>query len=160
MATTQITAEPAVPQLVVTSEFAAPRDLLFRAYTDPELLAQWLGPRGLTVTIDHLDPRHGGTWRCIGSDADGSKYSFRGVFHGTPSPDRIVQTFEFEDMPGHVCLQTVTFTEREDTTLLTQNTIYQSVQDRDRVLRYDMAEDIHESIERLEQLLAQLIPVS
>jgi uncharacterized protein YndB with AHSA1/START domain len=156
MATTQITAEPAVPQLVVTSEFAAPRDLLFRAYTDPELLAQWLGPRGLTVTIDHLDPRHGGTWHCIGSDADGSKYAFRGVFHGTPSGDGIVQTVEFEEMPGHVCLQAVTFTEREGTTVLTQNTVYQSVQDRDRVLLYDNAEDIHESIERLEQLLAQL----
>ena len=67
MATTQITAEPAVPQLVIISEFAAPRDLLFRAYTDPELLVRWLGPRGLTLTIDHLDPRHGGTWRYIGS---------------------------------------------------------------------------------------------
>ena len=86
MATTQIIAEPAVPQLVVTSEFAAPRDLLFRAYTDPELLVQWLGPRGLTLTVDHFDPQHGGTWRYIGADADGSKYSFRGVFHGTPSP--------------------------------------------------------------------------
>jgi uncharacterized protein YndB with AHSA1/START domain len=159
-ATTQITAEPAVPQLVVTSEFAAPRDLLFRVYTDPELLAQWLGPRGLTVTIDHLDPRHGGTWRYIGSDADGGKYAFRGVFHGVPSPGGIVQTVESEHMPGHVCLQTVTFTEREGTTMVTQNTIYQSAQDRDRVLRYDMAEDIHESIERLEQLLAQLTPMS
>ncbi|MGH3194459.1 MAG: SRPBCC family protein [Streptosporangiaceae bacterium] len=160
MPTTQITAEPAVPQLVVVSEFAAPRDLLFRAYTDPELLAQWLGPRGLTLTIDHIDPRHGGTWRYIGSDADGGKYSFRGVFHGPQSPDGIVQTLEFDGMPGHVCLETVTFTERGDTTLVTQNTVYQSVQDRDRVLHYDMAEDINESIERLEQLLAQLVPVS
>ena len=58
-----ITAEPAVPQLIVTSEFAAPRDLLFRAYTDPELLVQWLGPRGLALTVDHVDTRHGGTWR-------------------------------------------------------------------------------------------------
>jgi uncharacterized protein YndB with AHSA1/START domain len=160
MATTQITAEPAVPQLVVTSEFAAPRHLLFRAYTDPELLTQWLEPRGLTMTIDHLDPCHGGTWRCIGSDADGSKYSFRGVFHGAPSPDRIVQTIEVEDTPGHVCLQTISFTEREGTTTVTQATVYQSVQDRDRVLRYDMAEDIHESIERPEQLLARLVPQS
>jgi uncharacterized protein YndB with AHSA1/START domain len=157
MPTTQITAEPAVPQLVVVSEFAAPRDLLFRAYTDPDLLAQWLGPRGLTLTIDHIDPRHGGTWRYIGSDADGSKYSFHGVFHGAQSPDGIVQTLEFDGMPGHVCLETVTFTERGDTTLVTQNTVYQSVRDRDRALRFDMAEDINESIERLEDLLAQLV---
>jgi uncharacterized protein YndB with AHSA1/START domain len=157
MARTQITAEPEVPQLVVTSEFAAPPDLLFRAYTDPELLVWWLEPRGLTVTVDHLDPRHGGTWRYIGSDAGGGKYSFRGVFHGTPSPDGIVRTLEFDGMPGHVCLETVTFAERGDTTTVTQATVYQSAQDRDRVLRYDLAEDIHESVERLEQLLAQLV---
>jgi uncharacterized protein YndB with AHSA1/START domain len=156
----QVTAEPAVPQLVVTSEFAAPRDLLFRAYTDPELLVRWLEPHGLTLTIDHLDLRHGGTWRYIGSDTDGGKYSFRGVFHGTPSPDGIVQTSESDSMPGHVCLETITFTEREGTTTVTQTTVYQSARDRDRVLRYDMAEDIHESVERLEQLLAQLVPVT
>ena len=160
MATTQITAEPAVPQLVVTSEFAAPRDLLFRAYTDPELLVQWLEPRGLTLIVDYLDPRHGGPWRYTGSDADGNKYFFHGVFHGTPSPDGIVQTVEFDGMPGHVCLETVTFTERGNTTLVTQNIVYQSARDRDRALRFDMAEDINESIERLEDLLAQLVPES
>ncbi|HEU5389329.1 MAG TPA: SRPBCC family protein [Streptosporangiaceae bacterium] len=160
MVTTQIAAEPAVPQLIVTSEFAAPRDLLFRAYTDPDLLAQWLGPRGLTLTVDHLDPHHGGTWRYTGSDAGGNKYFFHGVFHGTPSPDGIVQTVESDGMPGHVCLETVTFTERAGTTVVTQNTVYQSARDRDRALLYDMAEDIHESIERLEQLLARLVPVS
>jgi uncharacterized protein YndB with AHSA1/START domain len=160
MATTQITAEPAVPQLVVTSEFAAPRDLLFRAYTDPELLVQWLEPRGLTLIVDYLAPRHGGPWRYTGSDADGNKYFFHGVFHGTPSPDGIVQTVEFDGMPGHVCLETVTFTERGNTTLVTQNIVYQSARDRDRALRFDMAEDINESIERLEDLLAQLVSES
>jgi uncharacterized protein YndB with AHSA1/START domain len=160
MANTQITAEPAVPQLLVTSEFAAPRELLFRAYTDPELLAQWLGPRGLILTTGHIDARHGGTWCYIASDADGHKYSFRGVLHGTPSPDGIVQTFEFDGVPGHVCVETATFTERGDTTVLTQNTVYPSAQDRDRALHYDMAEDINESIERLEELLGRLARLS
>lgn len=160
MATTQITAEPAVPQLVVTSEFAAPRDLLFRAYTDPELLVRWLGPRGLTLTADHVDPRHGGTWRYIGSDADGGKHSFRGVFHGTPSSDGIIRTVEFDGTPGHVSLETVTFAERGGATLVTHTTVYQSVQDRDQVLRYDMAEDINESIDRLKALLSRLVAVS
>ena len=90
---------------------------------------------GLTLTIDHLDLRHGGTWRYIGSDTDGGKYSFRGVFHGTPSPDGIVQTSESDSMPGHVCLETITFTEREGTTTVTQTTVYQSARDRDRALR-------------------------
>lgn len=160
MATTQITAETAVPQLVVTAEFAAPRDLLFRAYTDPELLVRWLGPNGLTLTVDHVDPREGGTWRYTGSDDGGCKYCFRGVFHDTPSPDGIVRTVEFDGMPGRVCLETVTFSERGGTTLVTQNSVYQSVQDRDRVLCYDMAEDINESIDRLEALLPRLVAVS
>jgi hypothetical protein len=89
MAKTQIIAEPGVPQIVITREFAAPRELLFRAHTDPELLVQWLGPRRLTMTIDRLDARHGGTWRYIHREADGTEYAFHGVYHGTPSPDGI-----------------------------------------------------------------------
>src|SRR5690242_6626460 len=71
MATTQIIAEPAVPRVVVTREFAAPRELLFRAYTDPGLLVQWLGPRALNLAVDRFDLRHGGSWRYIRSDVDG-----------------------------------------------------------------------------------------
>ena len=160
MATTQITAEPGVPQLIVTSEFAAPRDLLFRAYTDPGLLAQWAGPRELTFTIDDFDPRHGGTWHYTSGDADGNEYSCRGVFHGTPSPDGIARTFEFEGRPGQVCLETIFFSERGDTTIVTQSSVYQSIQDRDWALRYDNAEDIYESIERLDDLIPRLVLLS
>lgn len=158
MAKAQILVEPGVPQILVIRKFAAPRDVLFRAFTDPELLGQWLGPRELTLTVDHLDPRHGGTWRYTSSNADGNEYSFRGVFHGTPSPDRIVQTFEFEDAPGHVCLETVTFAERGEVTLLTQSTVFQSAADRDAALESNMAHGINESMERLDALLARLAP--
>jgi uncharacterized protein YndB with AHSA1/START domain len=65
MAKTEITAEPGIPQIVVSREFAAPRDLVFRAYTEPDLLSQWLGPRDLTMTIDKYDVRDGGTYRYI-----------------------------------------------------------------------------------------------
>lgn len=157
---TQIIAEPAVAQVVVTREFAAPRGLLFRAYTDPGLLVQWLGPRALNLVIDHFDLRHGGTWRYTSSDADGNEYSFHGVFHGMPSRDGIVQTFEFEGMPGHVGLDTVTFTERAGTTLLTQSTVFQSVGDRDAMLQSDMEQGINESMERLDELLGRLVSVS
>ena len=100
MGKTQITAEPGMPQIIVTREFDAPRDLLFRAHTDPELLAQWLGPRDLTMTVDQYDVRDGGKWRYVSTDAAGNEYGFHGVFHGNPSPDGIVQTFEFEGWPG------------------------------------------------------------
>lgn len=159
MATTQIIAEPGLPQILITREFAASRELLFRAYTDPELLVQWLGPRRYTMTIDHFDLRHGGAWRYIHRAADGTEYAFHGVFHGTPSPDGIVQTFEFEGAPGHVSLETLTFEERGDRTLVRQNAVYQSVADRDAMVEGGMAEGVEDSMERLDELIAQLTPV-
>ena len=158
MAKTQIIAEPGVPQIVITREFDAPRELLFRAHIDPELLVQWLGPRTLSMTIDHLDARHGGTWRYIHRDADGNEYAFHGVYHGTPSPERIVQTFEFEGAPGHVSLETLTFEERGGRTLLRQNAVFQSVEDRDAQIQSGMEEGVNDSTERLDELVAQLIP--
>jgi uncharacterized protein YndB with AHSA1/START domain len=160
MAKTQIIAEPGVPQVIVIREFAAPRELLFRAYVDPDLLVQWAGPLGLTMTVDHFDLRHGGTWRYISSDAHGNEYSFNGVFHGTPSLDGIVETVEFEGMPGHVCMDTVTFAERGERTVLTQNTVFQSVTDRDEALHSNFADGVNVSMKRLEQVLARLSPPS
>jgi uncharacterized protein YndB with AHSA1/START domain len=160
MTKTQIIAEPGVPQIVISREFDAPRELLFRAHIDPELLVQWLGPRRLTMTIDRLDARDGGTWRYTHRDAHGNEYAFHGVYHGTPSPDGIVQTFEFEGMPGHVSLETITFEEHGGKTLLHQNAIFQSVEDRDGMMQSDMETGVNDSMERLDELFAKLAPVS
>lgn len=157
MAGTQITAEPGIPQILITREFNSPREVLFRAHTDPDLLVQWLGPRWLT--IDRFDPRHGGTWRYIDWDPVSGEYSFRGVFHGTPSPGGIVQTFEYEGRPGRVSLQTVTFTEHGSTTLLSQATVFQSVEDRDWELESGMLLGATDSLECLDELLARITPV-
>jgi uncharacterized protein YndB with AHSA1/START domain len=158
---TQIVAEPNTPQFVITREFDAPRDLLFRAYTDPELLVQWLGPRALTMTIDRLEARDGGTWRFIHRDADGNEFGFHGVHHGTPSPDNgIVRTFEFEGFPGYVSLETLTFEERGHKTVARTNVVFQSVEARDGHLQSGMEGGFNESMERLDELLATLAPVS
>jgi uncharacterized protein YndB with AHSA1/START domain len=156
MGNTQITAEPGMPQIIITREFDAPRDLVFRAHTDPELLAQWMGPRELTMTVDQYDVRHGGTWRYVSTDAAGQEYGFHGVFHGTPSPDGIVQTFEFEGEPGHVALDTLTLQERDGKTLLRSVSSFQSVEDRDGMVASGMERGVRESDERLEELLAKL----
>jgi uncharacterized protein YndB with AHSA1/START domain len=156
MGKTQITAEPGVPQIVITREFDAPRDLVFRACTDPELLVQWLGPRDLTMTIDHYEVRDGGKWRYIHKDAEGNEYGFHGVFHGTPSPDSTVQTFEFEGVPGHVSLDTATFEEHDGKTLLRTVSSFQSVEDRDGMAASGMERGVHDSHERLEELLTTL----
>lgn len=157
---TQIIAEPGVQQIVITREFAAPRELLFRAYTEPELLVQWLGPRRLTMTVDHFDVRDGGTWRYTHSGADGIAHGFHGVYHGVPSPNGIVQTFEYEGAPGHVSLETLTFEERDGKTVVRQSAVFQSVEDRDSAVQSGMEEGVNDSMERLDELLARLAPAN
>jgi uncharacterized protein YndB with AHSA1/START domain len=160
MGETTLTAEPGIPQVLMTREFDAPRELLFRAYTEPELLAQWLGPRRLTMTVDRLDVRHGGEWRYVHSDEDG-EYGFRGVFHGTPSvEDGIVQTWEFEGAPGHVHLEVATFEERDGGSRLVLNAVYPSVESRDAAFAAGMESGARESLERLDELVGTLQPVS
>jgi uncharacterized protein YndB with AHSA1/START domain len=160
-AQTRITAEPGMPQVVITREVDAPRELLFRAYTDPELLVQWMGPRSQIMTIDRFEVRNGGTWRYTSHGDDGIEHGFHGVFHGTPSAkDGIVQTFEYEGAAGHVCLETLTFEDRDGKTLVRTNDVFQSVEDRDAAIASGMESGVHESIERLDDLLAKLIPVS
>jgi uncharacterized protein YndB with AHSA1/START domain len=155
---TRVVAEPSLPQIVITREFAAPPDLLFRAYTDPDLLVQWLGPRRMTMIVDRYDVRHGGTWRYVHREADGTEYCFHGVFHGTPSLDGIVQTFEFEGVPGHVSLDSVTFEVLDDrTTLLRMNSVYQSVADRDAMIQSGMEQGVDEGLDRLDELIARLV---
>ena len=156
---TEIIAPAGVPQILINRGFEAPRDLLFRAFTDPELLPQWLGPRRLTMRIDRFELRDGGTWRYVHVDEDGTEFGFHGVFHGTPSPDGIVQTFEFEGAPGNVSLETLTFEERDGGTLVRQNAVYQSVEARDAMVESGMETGLNEGFERLDEMIASLAPV-
>jgi uncharacterized protein YndB with AHSA1/START domain len=160
MTTTEITAEPGVPYVDITREFDAPRDLLFRAHTDPGLLVQWLGPSQYTMVVDRYDVRDGGTWRYIHRDEDGNEYGFHGVFHGTPSLERMVQTFEFEGAPGHVSLDALTFEERNGRTVVRIHSTFQSVEDRDAQVQGGMASGITSGYLRLDELLARLVAVN
>jgi uncharacterized protein YndB with AHSA1/START domain len=160
MAKLHLTAEPGVPQITTTREFDAPREILFRAHTEPDMLVQWLGPRDLTMTVDRLDNRDGGTWRFIHRDADGNEFGFHGVFHGAPSVDGIVRTFEFEGFPGHVSLETLTLEDRDGKTLVGTNVVFQSIADRDGMLQSGMERGYNESMDRLDELLANLVPAN
>jgi uncharacterized protein YndB with AHSA1/START domain len=153
---TQITAEPGMSQITVTREFDAPRDLVFRAHTDPELLVQWLGPRDLALTVERYDVRDGGRWRYVHTDREGNTYGFHGVFHGDPSPQVIVQTFEFEGAPVHVKLDTTTLEQSGDKTLARTISAFSSVDDRDAMIAAGMERGVRDSAERLEELLAKL----
>jgi uncharacterized protein YndB with AHSA1/START domain len=156
MSELQITAEPGVPQVRTERELDAPVDLVYRAFTEPELLAQWLGPRKYTMTVDRFEPRDGGTWRYVHSDDAGNAYGFHGVFHGEPSPKGIVQTFEFEGAPGHVSMDTVTFEEHGGKTTVHTNSLFQSVEARDAMVASGMGDGMSEGYDRLDELVAKL----
>ena len=153
---TEFTVEPGSSQIRMTREFAAPRELVFRAHTDPDLFAQWVGPRRLTTTIRRFEVRDGGVWSYVATDRDGTEYGFHGVFHGDPTPERIVQTFEWEGAPGHVSLGIVELTEVDGRTRLTSTSVFSSVEDRDAMVESGMEYGVREGNERLDELLAGL----
>jgi uncharacterized protein YndB with AHSA1/START domain len=156
MTKTEIAAPAGIPQIVTAREFEAPPELVFRAHTDPKLLVQWLGPRDLTMNIDRYEVRDGGKWRYVLRDAQGGEHGFHGVFHGDPSPEVIVQTFEYEGAPRHVKLDTVTFEPRHGRTLVRTVSSFQSVEDRDAMVASGMERGVVDSAERLDTLLAAL----
>jgi uncharacterized protein YndB with AHSA1/START domain len=152
----KVTAEPGIPQVLTERELDAPRELVFRAFTEPDLIAQWLGPRRLTMTVDRFDLRDGGTWRYVHTDEAGNAFGFHGVFHGDPTIDGMVQTFEFEGAPGHVSMDTVAFEDHGSKTIVRTNSLFQSVIARDTMVKSGMADGMGEGYERLDELLAKL----
>jgi uncharacterized protein YndB with AHSA1/START domain len=155
---TKITAEPGKQEIIITREFDAPLKLVFKAFTDPKLYIEWLGPRKLTMTLETFEPKNGGSWRYIQKDQDGNEYAFHGVNHEV-TPERIISTFEFEGLPekGHVILETTRFEALSNTkTKLTSQSVFQAVEDRDGMLQSGMEEGVNESYERLDELLEKM----
>jgi uncharacterized protein YndB with AHSA1/START domain len=156
---TTLTAEPGKLDLSITREFDAPRDLVFKAYMDAELVKKWRGPRGLKMTVERFESKDGGSYRYVHEDLEGNKFAFRGVNHEVLAPQRVISTFEFEGLPerGHVALQTVRFEALPGgRTRLTAQTVFQSVSDRDGMIRSGMERGVAEGFERLDDLLASL----
>jgi uncharacterized protein YndB with AHSA1/START domain len=156
MSSTRIDAPAGVPFIDVSREFDAPRDLVFRAYTEPELLVQWMGPRKYQMTIDEWEPRDGGRWRFIHSDDAGNAYGFHGVFHGEQTPDGMLQTFEFEGAPGHVSLDSLSLEEADGKTIVRTHSVYQSIEARDAMVASGMEDGMNDGYDRLDDLLASL----
>jgi uncharacterized protein YndB with AHSA1/START domain len=103
-----ISAEPGGREIVITTVFDAPRELVFKACTDPNLIPQWWGLEEHTTTVDTMDVRPGGVWRLVSRDSNGNEFAFKGVYHSVVPPERLVRTSEFEGMPSHVSLETAT----------------------------------------------------
>ncbi|WP_410507440.1 SRPBCC family protein [Methanosarcina hadiensis] len=157
---TKITAEPGKQEIIIMREFDAPRELVFKAFTDPDLYTQWIGPRELTTSLETFESRNGGSWRYIQKDPEGNEYAFHGVNHEVAEPERIISTFEFEGLPekGHVILDTTRFESLPgNRTKLTSHSVLQSVEDRDGMLQSGMEEGINDSYDRLDEMLERML---
>jgi uncharacterized protein YndB with AHSA1/START domain len=148
----KVTAEPGKHDILVTREFNAPRELVFKALTDPALISRWWGPKGVTTIVDRMEVKQGGVWRYVQHDENG-EYGFHGVYHSIESPERMVYTFEFEGLPGHVLLETVTLEEHGGKTIIKDSSIFQSVEDRDGMIQSGRESGAVESWDRLEEIL-------
>lgn len=156
MPNTEYTIEPGKQDLVSTVVLDAPRELVFKAYTDPDLFARWWGPSRYENQILKFEQRTGGEWHVVQKGADGAEFAFRGVNHEVVAPERICQTFEFLGMPGHVALQTATFEDLGNKTKVVAQIVFQSVMDRDGMVASGMRDGADESMDRLADLLETL----
>jgi uncharacterized protein YndB with AHSA1/START domain len=143
-------------EIVITRVFDAPRELVWKTSMDPALIPRWWGPARLKTTVDRMDVRVGGTYRFVQHGPDRNEYGFHGEYREIDPPERVVQTFEFEGMPGHVSVETSTFENMGSKTKLTITDRFDSVEDRDGMLQSGMEEGLTESHDRLEALLAEL----
>ena len=152
-----IEAQPGGREIVITTTYDAPRELVWRAYTEPDLIKQWWGPRELTTNIEQMDVRPGGIWRFVQKDPDGKEYAFRGVYHSLMRHELIIQTFEWEGMPGHVSLQVARFDEKDGRTTVKAIAVFETVEDRDGMIQTGMKRGVDEGAERLSELLSRLM---
>jgi uncharacterized protein YndB with AHSA1/START domain len=148
----QIEADPTLPIIRITRDFAATPAQLHRAHTDPELFVRWVGPRSLQTRIEQWDARTGGCWRYV-SSRDGQEFGFHGTFHEV-RPDRIVQTFTFDGDPDEVALETLRFEDLGDgRSRLHAQSLVDSFEGRDAWLRSGMDSGVNEGYDKLAELV-------
>ena len=155
---TEIKAEPGQQELFIIREFDAPRELLFRAYTEAELYEKWVGPKEMNMRVEKMDAVDGGSFRFV-HERSGHEYTFFGVYHDVTSPERIIGTFEFDGLPerGHVIMGTTKFEELPNgRSRLVHQSVFQSVQDRDGMIASGIERGVNDGYEKLDALLDQM----
>jgi uncharacterized protein YndB with AHSA1/START domain len=147
------TALPGTQTISFTREFEAPAERVFEAHVDPELVAQWIGPRGTTLQMRHYDARTGGSWSYVVAGL-GGEWAFHGTFHEVTAPTRMVQTFEYEGDPGHPSLEVFEFVDLPGgRSRIDGLSAFLSVADRDLMIG-DLDDGRDEDYERLDGILA------
>lgn len=144
---------PSDREIVSERVFDASRERVFEAYTDPDLIPQWWGARRMTTIVDQLDVRPGGAWRFVCREDNGDEQGFRGTFREITPDERIVQTFEWEGMPGHVIVETLTLEDLGGRTKVTGTSLFHTTEERDGMFASGMESGLTESYDRLAELL-------
>lgn len=156
--TTAVTAEPNSLEIVLTREFEAPPAQVYRAFTEPDLMVQWMAPWDVSMKIETFEPRPGGLYHYRFS-RPGMEMGFHGVFHDCIAPEVMIYTSEFDDLPvkGHACLETVRFEELPNnrTRVIIQD-VFQYLTDRDMALKSGMDKGVSASHDKLDALLETL----
>jgi len=145
---------PTDREIVLTREFDAPRHLVFKALTTPELLKRWLGPSDWTLATCEIDLRVGGAWRQVHRGPDGSEMGMRGVYREVSPPARLVTTEAFDGWAEGEAIVTTSLTEHASRTTMTTTVLYPSREVRDGMLSTEMERGVGEGYDRLEELLA------
>lgn len=146
---------PTDREIVLTRILDAPRDLVFEAHSSCEHMSHWWGPRRYEIASCEMDFRPGGAWRIV-HRGEGQEFGFRGEFREIRRPELITWTFEYEGMPGHVSVQTLTLEEHDGKTTLTSRVLFDSIEDRDGMIQSGMESGAAESMDRLEEYLHEL----
>ncbi len=156
---TQVIAEPGKQELFIIREFDAPRELVFKAFNEPELLTQWLGPKNSEMIIEKFDNRSGGSYRFIHKDCNGrGEFAFNGAIHEVFPPERVIRTFEFEGLPerGHVATDFLTMHELPgNRTKVHIQSVFKSVEDRDGMVNSGMEGGVNDGFSKLDDLLTK-----
>ena len=153
---TTIEADPNVPTIRIIRDFDAPRDRVFRAWVDRELVARWLGPKSSEMRIDQWNAHTGGNYRYAAVQDGEEVAAFYGSFHEVRPSERLVQTFTWEGMPDGVSLETMTFEDLGDGRTRTVGlSVVDSFEGRDAIMASGMDVGVNEGYEKLDTLLAQ-----
>jgi uncharacterized protein YndB with AHSA1/START domain len=149
--TLQVTT-PSDREIVMTRVFDAPRSMVYDAFTRPELLKRWFGPRGWSLEVCEIDLRVGGKWRFVLRGPDGAEMGMSGVYRELVPPERSVHVERFDDYPGE-SLVTAVLVEKGGKTTMTATILYESQEIRDAVIRSGMEHGAAESYDKLAEML-------
>ena len=147
---------PSDNEVLITRTLRAPRKLVFEAMTEPRHLKQWLGPRIMTMTVAEADLRVGGAWRFVHRAPDGTDHVFSGIIREFQSPERVVRTSNYENIPGAESLETMTLEDRDGRTTVTIRVLFKNREQRDGYVASGAEGGMRESYQRLDEQLAKM----